>query len=151
MPDTPPFAIRFQYRPSDAELGAGSHGAGGAGSPHEGAGRAIVYRQALAFTARAFAVTELAATERFHLRDQLDRKASMVPQLVAQGLALADMHARRVLYVRARQAVTDCAAILDILGERGTVDLIALAPAAALALALLDTLGPLTAPPLRVR
>jgi hypothetical protein len=38
------------------------------------------------------------ATERYYLRDQLDRKSAIIPQLVAQGLAIADMQARRALY-----------------------------------------------------
>lgn len=170
MPDTPPFAVRFRRRASDAPPAASDAELAGApaseaelpigGSPYRLAGEAtpvseddrpLVYRQGLAFAARTFAITELAASERFHLRDQLDRKASVVPQLVAQALAVADMHRRRSLYLTARQAVTDCVAILDLLGERGTVGPIDLAPAAALAEALLDSLAALTVPPLQVR
>jgi hypothetical protein len=142
--DDHPFRVRFRARPSDD---AEEH----AGPPSEDPARTVVYRQALAFTARALEITELACAERFHLRDQLDRKASLVPQLIAQGLATADMFARRALYVRAREVVTDCAALLDIVAERGIIGPDQLAPAAALAAALLDTLAPLTVPPQRVR
>jgi hypothetical protein len=60
------------------------------------------------------------------------------------------MQARRALYQRAREALTDCAAILDILSERGTVEPGALEPARALGLALLEKLLALTIPPPRV-
>jgi hypothetical protein len=98
-----------------------------------------------------FVVIERAAeAERYFLRDQLDRKSAIIPQLIAQGLAIADMAARRALYTRARQALTDCAAILDMLIERRSVARDALDPARALAFALLDELLELTAPPPRV-
>lgn len=126
MADTPPF-IRFKYRPT-----------------------VDLYQQALELASRVFTVIELAETERYYLRDQLDRKSAIIPQLVAQGLAIADMQARRALYQRAREALTDCAAILDILAERGTVEPEALQPARALALALLEKLLALTVPPPRV-
>src|SRR6185436_6063996 len=109
--------------------------------------RVPVYQLALAFTAHVHEVIELAAdAERYFLRDQLDRKSAIIPQLVAQALAIADMAARRALYVRARQALTDCAAILDMLIERRSVPLTVLAPARALALELLDTLLALSVP-----
>jgi hypothetical protein len=73
-----------------------------------------------------------------------------VPQLIAQGLAVAAMPVRRALYLRAREALTDCAAILDMLGARRSVEPALLEPARALALALLDKLLELTVPPPRV-
>jgi len=97
MADTPPFAIRFKHLPSDeagpvAELES---------APEEGVAqrhdRAAVYQQALDFAARAFLVLERAEAERFYLRDQLDRKSAIIPQLVAQGLATGDMKLRRAL------------------------------------------------------
>jgi len=147
MPDTPPFAIVFHgpYREP------GLPGPPRDPQPVDGDPRPMVYRQALALAARAFEVAEHASDERFHLRDQLDRKAALVPQLIAQGLAIADMAGRRAIYVRARQLATDCSALFDLLGERDTVPPDALAPAAAIALALLDTLRELTVPPPRAR
>src|SRR5262245_24003043 len=138
MPDTPPFGIRFHYRPVDDAVPP--HEA--APSPEPGVAerhdRVPVYQQALAFAARVHEVIELTAeSERYFLRDQLDRKSAIIPQLVAQGLAVADMAARRALYVRAREALTDCAAILDMLSERGSVGRAAIEPARALALELL--------------
>jgi hypothetical protein len=149
MADTPPF-IRFKVRPTDEELPV----SGSAPEPERGDperhDRVDVYQQALGFATRVFTVIELAEAERYYLRDQLDRKSAIIPQLVAQGLATADMQARRALYQRAREALTDCAAILDILSERGTVEPGALEPARALGLALLEKLLALTIPPPRV-
>jgi 23S rRNA-intervening sequence protein len=151
MADTPPpFLIRFKYRPTDEELGVPAPELEpelGAPERHD---RIDFYQQALGFAARVFTVIELAETERYYLRDQLDRKSAIIPQLVAQGLATADMQVRRALYQRAREALTDCAAILDILSERGTVEPEALEPARALALALLEKLLALTVAPPRV-
>lgn len=130
MADTPPFAIRFRYRASDDD----APGEAPVPAPEEGLAqrhdRVEVYQHALDFAARAYVVLEHAEAERFYLRDQLDRKSAILPQLVAQALATADMTQRRALYLRARQALTDCAAILDILAERGIVKLDVLAPAA---------------------
>ena len=144
MGDTPAFGVRFHpYRAlvvvRDPEPG---------GDPPE---RVRVYSLALELAARIYAVIEHADTERYFLRDQLDRKSASVPQLIAQGLATADMVTRRALYVRARQAVTDCAAILDIRIPRATVARGLLDPARAISNTLVDELLPLTVPPPRVR
>jgi four helix bundle protein len=113
--------------------------------------RVPVYQQALDAAARIFTVIELAAdVERYYLRDQLDRKSTAVPQLVAQGLATDNMPQRRTLLSRARRMVTDCAAILDMLGERGTVEADALAAARASVETLLATLQDLVTPPPKV-
>jgi len=150
MADTPPFGVRFTHRRSDDELPVSEPGP----RPDERAAqrhdRAAVYQEALDFAARVFVVLERAEAERYYLRDQLDRKSAVIPQLVAQGLATANMTLRRALYLRAREALTDCAAILDILTERRIVPPGILEPARALALALLDKLLALTAPPPRV-
>jgi four helix bundle protein len=148
MADTPPFAIRFKVRPADKDPDApGATPAPGAPVAED---RVAIYQDALAFAARVYTVIELAETERYYLRDQLDRKSALVPQLIAQGLATADMRARRALYQRARQATTDCATILDMLGERGTIEPEALGPARALAQAVLAQLLALTVAPPRV-
>jgi hypothetical protein len=124
MADTPRFGIRFHR--------------------HD---RVPIYQHALALAARAHEVIERADTERFFLRDQLDRKSSMIPQLIAQGLAVADMHARRTLLRQARRALTDCATIFDLLLERGSAPHDVVEAARALGLALLDELVPLIADP----
>jgi len=113
--------------------------------------RVRIYALALELASRIYVVIERADAERYFLRDQLDRKSAVIPQLIAQGLATPDMAARRALYVRARATLTDCATILDMLIERATVPLDALEPPRALALALLDELLPLTIPPPRTR
>jgi hypothetical protein len=141
MGDRRRFEIRFTRSPDDASDPV----------PAERHDRVPVYQLALVFTARVHVVIERAAeAERYFLRDQLDRKSAIVPQLIAQGLASADMAARRALYVRARESLTDCAAILDMLGARRSVEPALLEPARALALAILDKLLELTAPPPRV-
>jgi four helix bundle protein len=149
MADTPPF-IRFKYRPTDEDLPVAAPEPAPEPDAPERHDRIELYQQALELASRVFTVIELAETERYYLRDQLDRKSAIIPQLVAQGLATAGMQARRALYQRAREAVTDCAAILDILAERGTAPPEALQPARALALVLVDKLLALTVPPPRV-
>jgi len=113
--------------------------------------RVPVYQKALDAAAKIFTVIELAAdVERYFLRDQLDRKSTAVPQLVAQGLATDNMPQRRTLFERARRMVTDCSAILDMLGERGTVEAEALAAARASVAGLLAALQELVTPPPKV-
>jgi len=113
--------------------------------------RVPVYQKALDAAAKIFTVIELAAdVERYFLRDQLDRKSTAVPQLVAQGLATDNMPQRRTLFERARRMVTDCAAILDMLGERGTVEAEALAAARTSVAGLLAALQELVTPPPKV-
>jgi four helix bundle protein len=113
--------------------------------------RVPVYQKALDAAAKIFTVIELAAdVERYFLRDQLDRKSTAVPQLVAQGLATDNMPQRRTLFERARRMVVDCAAILDMLGERGTVEAEALAAARASVAGLLAALLELVTPPPKV-
>lgn len=149
MVDTPPFGIRFKNLPSNEQVPV-SEPASGRKDGARRHDRVDVYQQALELAARAYLVLEHAEAERFYLRDQLDRKSAVIPQLIAQGLATADMPLRRAFYLRARQALTDCAAILDILLERGIVERAVLEPARALALALLDKLLELTVPPPKV-
>jgi hypothetical protein len=115
MADTPPFGIRFSdpYRPLVVERAPTQDGHAAARDD-----RVPIYRRAVELAARAHAVIERAETERFFLRDQLDRKSSLVPQLIAQGLAIAEMPARRALFRHARRALIDCITILDMLIER---------------------------------
>jgi len=149
MPDTPPFGIRFKHRPSDEPLPGPTQPPGSEQEAlrHD---RVPIYGRAVELAARAHSVIELAESERFFLRDQLDRKSSLIPQLIAQGLAIADMAARRELYRQARRALTDCATIFDMMIARGSVGRDALDGARALALALLDELVPLTLEPPKV-
>lgn len=114
--------------------------------------RVPVYRLALDLSAKLFAIVNLSAgVERFYLRDQLDKKSTAVPVLVARALAIAEMPERRKLLRLARKAVTDGFVILDVLGERGTVDDAALAAARATARALIAELDALTVEPPMVR
>lgn len=141
MADTPAFGVRFHpYRPLVVVREA---------EPAEGE-PVRVYQLALELASRAYRVLERAESERYFLRDQLDRKTAVVPQLVAQALALADMAARRANYQRAREIVTDCAAILDVLLHRDTIPRELLEAARVTASALLDELAALVVPPPRV-
>ncbi|HMG24950.1 MAG TPA: four helix bundle protein [Kofleriaceae bacterium] len=155
MPDTPRFGVRFKRRRGVRQLVAGvtPKRAENRREPRgeiERHDRVPVYGRAVELAARAHAVIELAETERFFLRDQLDRKSSLVPQLIAQGLAIADMPARRELFRQARRALTDCAAIFDMLLQRGSAPDEAVAGARVLALALLEELFALTVEPGKV-
>jgi four helix bundle protein len=123
MPDTPRFGVRF-------------------GVP--------IYRRAVELAALAHQVIERADAERFFLRDQLDRKSAMIPQLIAQGLAIADMAARRQLFRHARRALTDCATIFDLLVERGSAPREVVDAARVQADALLGELAELTVEPSKV-
>ncbi|HEX8112455.1 MAG TPA: four helix bundle protein [Kofleriaceae bacterium] len=144
MADTPPFGIRFTdpYRPLVVERAPTQDGVA-----HDD--RVPVYRRAVELAARAHAVIERTETERFFLRDQLDRKSSLIPQLIAQGLAIAEMPARRALFRHARRALTDCIAILDMLVERGSAPLDAVDGTRTLARALSEELIALTVEPPR--
>lgn len=126
-----PFSVRFHVRPA---------------APPEPE-RAGLYQQALELSARVFTVVELAEVERYYIRDQLERKSTGVPQLVAQGLATADMRARRALWVRARKLTTDCLTILDVLHSRGTVEPEAITAAREVGAALAERLDELTVAP----
>jgi hypothetical protein len=145
MADTPPFGIRFihPYRPLVVDR-APTHDEVARDD------RVPVYRRAVELAARAHAVIERAETERFFLRDQLDRKSSLIPQLIAQGLAIAEMPARRALFRHARRALTDCIAILDMLVARGSAPLDAVDGTRMLARALGEELIALTVEPPRM-
>jgi len=140
MADTPRFGIRFQARDERASSDVATTTVGDKpGVP--------IYRRAVELAARAHQVIERADAERFFLRDQLDRKSSMIPQLIAQGLAVADMAARRQLFRHARRALTDCTTIFDLLIARGSAPRDAVDAARAVARALLDELGELIVEP----
>lgn len=150
MSDTPRFGVRFRRRPTAENPPASAPKPApelGEVSRHDDV---PIYRRAVELAARAHRVIERAAAERFFLRDQLDRKSSLIPQLIAQGLAIAEMPARRELYRQARRALTDCATIFDLMIERGSADGGMLEEARTLALGLLDELLPLTIEPGRV-
>ncbi|HEX3766407.1 MAG TPA: four helix bundle protein [Kofleriaceae bacterium] len=145
MADTPPFGIRFThpYRPLVVDR-APTHDEVARDD------RVPIYRRAVELAARAHAVIERADTERYFLRDQLDRKASLIPQLIAQGLALVEMPVRRTLFRDARLALTDCITILDMLVERGSAPRDVVDGARTLALGLVEELIALTVEPPRV-
>jgi four helix bundle protein len=105
--------------------------------------RPEIYQLALDFTARVFQVIEVAAMERFHLKDQLDRRSTAIAVLVAQARDTPGGPMRRARYQQARRAAMDCSAILDILHQRNTVEASVLAPARAMVADLLARLAQL--------
>ena len=114
MADDPPTFIRFYGGESEM--------------------RVEIYQLALELAARLYNVVELAELERYYLRDALDKKSTAIPVLIARGLAVSGAE-RREHFAHARRIVTDCAAILDTLRERGTIEVEALGPARTLAAA----------------
>jgi len=113
-----------------------------------GEDRVPVYQLALELSATLFTIVNLSAgVERFYLRDQLDKKSTAIPVLVARALATAEMPERRKVFRLARKAVTDCFVILDVLAQRGTVDDAALEATRASSLALVAQLDALTVEP----
>jgi len=113
--------------------------------------RTEAYQLALELAALLYKVVELAEAERYFLRDQLDKTSTVIPVMIAQGLATAEMHERRKLYRRARKAAVDCVAILDVLGERNTVEPQAIEAARVVAVMLAENLETLTIAPPKVR
>src|SRR5204863_960952 len=136
--------IRFKGQPANEDHPGPGAIRGEVAAPAARHDRVPIYHSALELAGQAHAVIELAETERFFLRDQLDRKSSLIPQLIAQGLATADMSGRRALFRQARHALTDCATIFDMMLERSSARRDVLDRARSLALALLDQLVPLT-------
>jgi hypothetical protein len=110
-----------------------------------------IYELALELSRRVYTVIELAALERYFLRDTLDRKSTSVPLLVRQGLNTAEMVARRASYMKAHRAALDVATLLDVLAQRGTIESTALVAARDVARTLVAKLLPLTIPPPLVR
>ena len=106
-----------------------------------------VYRRALELSAALYTIVELAQDERYFMRDMLDKKSTAVPLAIAQAFRLEEMAARRELFRRAYNSAKDCKAILDVLGQRGTIEAEALARACHVALALIDELAPYTVEP----
>jgi hypothetical protein len=126
MQDAHPFAVHFRDD-----------------NPHA-LERAGVYEQALALTSAIDPIVEKAEA-RIHLRDLLDKSATIVALRVAQAAGETAKGDRRKHYRVARRAATDCAAILDILGRRPGVDSATLAPARAIVLQLVTLLAHLAA------
>ncbi|MGE0402571.1 MAG: four helix bundle protein [Kofleriaceae bacterium] len=122
MQDAHPFAVHFRDD-----------------NPHS-LERAGVYEQALALTSAVDAIVEKSEA-RFHLKDLLDKSATMVALRIAQAAGETAKGDRRKHYRIARRAATDCAAILDILGRRPGCDAALIAPARTIILALVMQLA----------
>ena len=106
--------------------------------------RAGVYEQALAFSEQVDTIVET-ITARFHLKDLLDKSATVVALRIAQAAGETSKAERRRQYRVARRAATDCAAVLDILARRKGVEPGQIAPARQLVMALVSELAHLAA------
>ncbi len=105
--------------------------------------RTGVYEQALAFSEQVDTIVET-ITARFHLKDLLDKSATIVALRIAQAAGETSKAERRRQYRVARRAATDCAAILDILARRKGVEPEQIAPARQLVMALVSELAHLS-------
>ena len=121
MQDAHPFAVHFRED-----------------NPHS-VERQGVYEQALALTASIDQLVEKSEA-RFHLKDLLDKSATMIALRIAQAAGETGKSERRRQYRMARRAATDCAAILDILSRR-VADAALIAPARTLVIALVSQLA----------
>lgn len=140
MQDAHPFAVLFRDKPDEGlARSVAEDEAKVVNNPHS-LERAGVYEQALALTAAIDAIVEKSEA-RFHLKDLLDKSATIVALRIAQAAGEIVKGDRRKHYRIARRAATDCAAILDILGRRPGCDPALIAPARTLILALVTQLA----------
>ena len=105
--------------------------------------RTGVYEQALTFSELVDSIVET-VTARFHLKDLLDKSATVVALRIAQAAGETSKAERRRQYRVARRAATDCAAVLDILARRKGVEPGQIAPARQLVMALVSELAHLS-------
>ena len=102
--------------------------------------RPVVYALALALSAQVYTIVELAAMERYYLRDRLEKLGNSLPLMILEANARTTQRERIALFERVRAAARSCLGIIDILGERGTVEPEAVDAARGSAFALLDVL-----------
>jgi hypothetical protein len=108
------------------------------------------YQLALDFTAAIHTIIELADTERYFVKDALDKKAVQIATGMAQAANDPTMSGRRAQYKSMQFAVVECGALLDIVARRGTVEAELLEPARKLASELIEKLEVLSTPAQRV-
>jgi hypothetical protein len=107
------------------------------------------YQMALDFTVAVHHIVELADTERYHLKDVLDKKAVQIATGMAQAANDPMMSGRRASYKAMQIAVVECGALLDVVARRGTVEPDLIEPARKLASDLIEKLEVLSTPPRR--
>jgi hypothetical protein len=105
--------------------------------------RVDVYQLALDFTAVVATIVNTAEV-RFHLKDRLDRNATMIAMQVGQATGDPVPSARRAVYRRAQQLAVDCSTMLDIVARRSDIDQALIAPAQKVVTRLLAKLEQLT-------
>ena len=110
MQDAHPFAVHFRQD-----------------NPHA-TERLGVYEQSLALTSLVDTLVETSHA-RFHLKDLLDKSATVIAMRVAQAAGETSKNERRRQYRVARRAATDVAAVLDIMARRPGMNHAVLAPA----------------------
>lgn len=87
-----------------------------------------VYEQALALTTLIDDLVE-SSQVRFHLKDLVDKSATVVAMRIAQAAGETSKAERRRQYRVARRAATDVAAVLDIMARRPGITQAVLGPA----------------------
>jgi len=125
MGDSHPFAVTFREDNPNAKQRTG------------------VYEQALTLSEQVDVIVET-ATARFHLKDLLDKSATVVALRIAQAAGETSKAERRRQYRVARRAATDCAAVLDILARRKGIEPSLVAPARQTVMTLVSELAHLS-------
>ena len=104
------------------------------------ASRPRVYQLALQLSSRVFTIVELAAMERYFVRDRLEKLSMQLPKVLLTAVQIGTRRERTLEYVRAYTLTNEVLSIIDILGERGTVEPEPIRDAQASAIALRDLL-----------
>jgi four helix bundle protein len=81
--------------------------------------RMEVYRVALGFVRSASTIRVRLGAGRSAIADQLDRASISIPLNIAEGAGELAKREKARFYRIARRSATECAAILDIVGELG--------------------------------
>ena len=85
-------------------------------------GRTRAYQLALSLSSRVFTIVELAAMERYFVRDRLEKLSMSLPHEVLFAQQYATQRERIRTYQRALHTAREILSVIDILGERGTIE-----------------------------
>lgn len=102
--------------------------------------RSRAYQLALRLSSHIFTIVELAEMERYAVRNRLDRLGMALPPLVLSAQTQGTQYERHHAYTEARTIARQCLSMIDIFGERGTVEPEAIGEARATATELHDLL-----------
>ena len=82
----------------------------------------IVYKKAKAFNLQVWDFIEATSQLTYTQRNQLERAAFSIPLNIAEGTGKFSKKDRRNYYVTARSSGLECAAIFDLLCDKGIID-----------------------------